>query len=106
MEALCSNAATVDVIGLEGFVHEILVGSGRWKHIWLTSLYFTNIALFIILVPHNVGGHQRVSVSFRFEIDVGHVSVVHLVENLLGGAHAWSRSMSLSCLSSFYICYI
>lgn len=82
VKSLCSNTAAMDVIGLQRFVHEIHICSGRWEYLWFTSQHFSNIYLFIIIIPNNIGGHKRVGVSLSLEVNMGHISIIHLIENL------------------------
>ena len=82
VSTLSSSLATVDVICLQSFVHEIYICSGRWEYIWFTSQYFSNSNLFIIIIPNDISGHERVGVSLRFKVNVSHISIIHLIENL------------------------
>ena len=82
VKSLCSNTAAMDVIGLQRFVHEIHICSGRWEYLWFTSQHFSNIYLFIIIIPNNIGRHKRVGVSLSLEVNMGHISIIHLIKNL------------------------
>lgn len=60
-------------------LHKFRVDS-RWRQgVWITAFNRTDFVGFVLVVPYNVGWHQRINMPLRNEVSVSDISVVHWV---------------------------